>query len=69
MTCTRLNEIQDFINKIDFKLMQLQAIVKVAREDSFFNRSKSVLAPYLSIVEEKVLEIIDLNNKIFDSLE
>jgi hypothetical protein len=69
MTCTRLNEIQDLINKLDFKLIQLQSVVTVASGNGFLDHSKAILAPYLSIIEEKVLEIVELNDRIFDSLE
>lgn len=69
MTYISLNEVKILINKLDFKLIQLQSIVTVASGDGFLDHPKSIIAPYLSIMDEKITEIIELNSKIFSFIQ
>jgi len=67
MTHISLNESKELINKLDFKLIQLQSIVTVATGNGFLDNTKATIASYLSVIDEKIMEAIELTDKIFNN--
>lgn len=64
MTGSRINEIIELINVQNLKLSHLKSEIDIALGEGFLDYSKTIIHDHLSMIDDKMTEIIELNYKI-----
>ncbi len=64
MTMNRLNEIAELINARSLKLNQIKSAIEIALGENFLDHPKSVIYAHLSMLDDRIAELIELNKSI-----
>ena len=66
MTTHSLYEIEFLINEQTDRLTQLKLAFEVVISEDFLSHSKSVIHSHLCIIDDKFLDLLELNKKILN---
>ena len=61
-----INEIEFLINKLNDKTNQVSLAFQICLSADFLTHRQEIIHAYLSIVDDKLVEILDYNRKILE---
>lgn len=69
MTNHRVNEIETLLNQQSEILTQIMFAFKIALGENFLDYDKSVIYAHLSMIDDKIGDVININDKIVEDIQ